>query len=136
MNFIASTELVPKSAWSSFTSATKTVCSGIKDAALWCGRVIKVIFTDYIIPAMKKIWPFIQKCLIYIWEFMKTPAGIGTTCCFAGIGVGLALLAFANLDSIEDEANFIARVMLRVFAGFSFAIAGASLAVGIALGMG
>lgn len=126
---LTNTQMVPKDFWGSVGNA-------IKDAVMWCGRTIKVLFTDYIVPGMKKIWPYILTGLTFIWEFLKTPAGLGTMGLIAGVSIGLALLSYANIESVEKEEDIVTRIMLRVFAGISFALGGAAFAVGIALGVG
>lgn len=133
---IDNAQLISKDFWGSVGGVFKTIGKGIKDAVVWCGRVIKVLFTDYIVPAMKKVWPYIVSALTAVWNFLKTPAGLGTMGLLAGIGIGLGLLAYANTDTVEDEKDIVTRVMLRVFAGLSFALGGAAFAVGIAFGMG
>lgn len=133
---LANVELVSKDFWGSVGGAIETVATAIKDVVVWCGHVIKVLFTDYIVPGMKKVWPYIVSGLSALWSFLKTPVGLGTMGLVAGVGVGLGLLAYANRDEVEDGKDIVTRVMLRVFAGLSFALGGAAFAAGIAFGMG
>lgn len=133
---LANVELVSRDFWGSVGGAFKTVGTAIKDAVVWCGHVIKVLFTDYIVPAMKKVWPYIVSALTAVWNFIKTPAGLGTMGLLTGIGIGIGLLSYANTDNVEDQKDIVTRIMLRVFAGISFALGGAAFAVGIAFGFG
>lgn len=130
-----SVEMVPvqKGFWSGIGSATKTVCIGFKDGVVWCGRMVKTLFTDYIIPAIRKIWPRIVAACKYLWNFIKTAPGLGALGCLLGVGAGLSILAIANKDSMKNRK--VTRVALILLASLVFIAGAGALGAGIAFGV-
>ncbi|MCB1112821.1 MAG: hypothetical protein H7A37_09725 [Chlamydiales bacterium] len=134
MSSAVATETLVKSGFmSSVGSATKTVAIGIKDAAVWCGHVIKVFFTGYVFPACKAVWPVFKTCMKSLGQFLKTAPGLGTFTFLAAAGAGITLLMVANSDCMAEDKNELERFMLRVAAVVCFIFSGAALAVGITL---
>lgn len=108
-----------------------TIGGGIKTGALWAGRTIKVGFTDYLVPAIKKIWPAVQKLFQKAWAFIKTAPGLGTLGCIIGVAAGVSLLAIAHRDG-QGKGK---RILLHILAVAAFIFGVGALAAGITFGI-
>lgn len=122
-------ELIPKGFWETTGSAAKSVGSAIKTAVVWCGHAIKVLFTDYLIPGMKTIWPYVAGGMAATWNFLKTPIGLGTAGLIFFVGIGIGLFSYAH--AVKKEESEAAILMLRIAGIASFVLGGIAFSFGI-----
>jgi hypothetical protein len=122
---------IKKGFWSVGGSTPKAaICVIIKNGIVWCGRVIKLLFSDYLIPVIKKILFAIRTGFEVIWKFINTAPGMGTLGCLIGTGFGLTLIAISRKGLRKDKK--VMRLALHIFAGLSFLCSAGALAAGLA----
>lgn len=105
----------------------------VRDGAVWCGKAIKVLVTDFLVPGMKAIWPYFVSALAFGWSLIQTPIGLGASAFAICGGAGYAILAYANVKDKDPDTSKVTLVMLRVIAGSCFLAAGVAVAAGVAL---
>lgn len=116
-----------------FATATFKV---IKDVTLWCGHIIKVLFTDYLFPAMKFVWPYIVSAVSFVGRMLITAPGLGTMGLVAGITASATCFALSKSSHLKGSHLQLQRWALQIAAIALAALGGAAFATGIALGIG
>jgi len=111
----------------------KAVGNGVKEGALWCGKTIQRITSDYIVPAMKVVWNTFVAAMQKVWEFLQTPLGWATAGLVGCASLGTSLLAAAESENLAGSHHSVTRIMLRTFAASSFVAAGLIGGAGITL---
>ena len=114
----------------------KTTGKFLKDAALWMGHAIKVLFTDYLVPGMKAAWPYISAAAVAVGQAIISPIGLGTLALATGIAISAGCFALSKSQNLKGKEYRMHRWTLQVTAIFVAAIGGALFATGVMVGIG
>ena len=107
----------------------------VKEAAIWCGHVLKVLWVDYLVPAMKFIWPYIVSAASFIGRMLITAPGLGTLGLLAGVSASAACFAWSETHHLQGPGHRGHRLLFQI-AAIAFAVlGGAAFATGIILGI-
>jgi hypothetical protein len=117
----------------------KSVGASISSGAKWLGRSVSNGWTNYIVPAVSRVWGWTVIGANYAWQglktagsfianFLRTPVGLGS----AGIAFGVALIASAEVNALQKAHLYLEVLALRIAGAAAIIAGGLSIGVGIA----